>query len=119
MALGNLTLLNQTLFDTNDNGRYIAPSTSVVGESKVLQVSKPRQTTRVRPNATVTPAQGCTFNYTSNTLNVASSQFDHLRVHIAFEADSAVESSELVTFLHSFADLITVELVNKVRNNIR
>lgn len=119
MALGNLTIGSAVLFDTNDSGRYIAPSSSIVGESSILQVSKPRQTVRQRADGTLTPAQGCTFNYVSNIQNTTTMVFDHFRVQLAFESDSAVSSDDLQAFLIALSAALTPEIFNKIRNSIR
>lgn len=119
MALGNQTIATVVYTDTNDQGRYIAPSTSVVGEVSTLVVSRPRNTNRQRENGTYTPSQACTFSLNRKIWNPTTLVFDEFQVQCTYTADSAVTSATLNSHLTGLAGILTATLLTSNRNGTR
>lgn len=119
MALGNLTK-NATVFtDTNNQGQYIAASTSIVGETQRITVSKPRSSVRTRENGSLTPEQSVTFTFFANVWNSTKLQFDARSVSVQITADSEVSSTVLDADLSDMNTLITAAMITSCRNGLR
>jgi hypothetical protein len=119
MALGNQTIATVVYTDTNDQGRYIAPSTSVVGEVSTLVVSRPRSTNRLRADGRYTPQQACTFTLNRKIWNPTTLVFDEHQLQVSYVADSAVTSSALSNQLAGLAGILTAPLLTSNRNGTR
>jgi hypothetical protein len=119
MALGNLVLGTTTLTDTNDQGRYISASSTIVGERTQLVAAKPRTAIRTREDGTLTPQQGTTWNYTETTFNTTLEVFEQFSIQIQFLADSSVTSARVASVVGQIAALLNDANITKIRNQIR
>lgn len=109
----------RTLTDTNDNGKYINASSTIVGETVSLVASKPRQTVRKRENGSLTPQQAFVWNYYSNLYNATTLVFDQFSIQIGCTMDSAISSSLVDTTLNDLNTCLTAGIITSIRNGVR
>jgi hypothetical protein len=119
MALDNLVLGSTTLIDTNDQGRYLSTSSTIVGERTSVVAARPRTAVRKREDGTLTPQQGTTWNFSENKFNTSTEVFDQFTIQIQFLGDSGVTSARIAEVLGQLAAVLTEANITKIRNQIR
>lgn len=119
MALGNLLLGTRTFTDTNDNGRYLLPSTSVVGETSIITCSRLRKVTRTRDDGSLVASTGFELSLLENIYSNPLLNFELSKVRIVLDLDNPVTSASMATRVAQLAAVFTEARITQIRNGMR